>query len=240
MERAQFNIAIVGDVKYPMDDIVQVTLQHTNFILQPEITGLAFECDGVICEDSLREQLIEKFDVNTPFLTTSEWQDIEHLDRFFIQLYTKNRFDVLANDLTSHRIITFHSKLKYLLMAYSPQGYQATGKMVASISQHYDLLEFYEQYREKILAILSQTPTRKLHVNAIQHIQGYFKHKATKDEKTRLGWLINDYLLGYLSINNPLSMILQLLTQYPDSYISEQYYLSPYPECRKVRALLQL
>lgn len=240
MERTQFNIAIVGDIKYPMDDIVQVTSRHADFILQPEITGLLFECDGVICEDSLRDRLIEKLDVTTPILTISEWHDIEHLDRFLIQLYTKYRFDVLANDLTTHRIIQFHSKLKYLLMAYSPQGYQATGKMVASISQNYDLREFYEQYREKIFAILSQTPTRKLQVNAIQHIQGYFKHKAKKDEKTRLGWLINDYLLGYLSINNPLSMILQLLTEYPDNYISEQLYLAPYPECQKVRALLQL
>ncbi|MBO0237151.1 DUF1722 domain-containing protein, partial [Vibrio parahaemolyticus] len=73
----------------------------------------------------------------------------------------------------------------------------------------------------------------------LQHIQGYFKYKATRDEKVRLGWLINDYQAGYLSINNPLSMILQLLTQYPDSYISEQLYLSPYPGCEKIRALLQ-
>lgn len=239
MKLAQFNIAIVGDVKHPIDDIVQVTSQHAYFISQAEITSLVFECDGVICEDSLQEKLIEKLDVNTPVLTESEWQDTDHLDRFFIQLYTKSRFDLLANDITHHRTIQFHSKLKYLLMAYSPQGYQATGKMVASITKNHDLREFYNQYRESVLAILSQTPTRKLQVNAIQHIQGYFKDKATKDEKTRLGWLINDYSLGYLSINNPLSMILQLLTRYPDNYISEQFYLSPYPECQKIRSLLQ-
>ncbi|EKT61456.1 YbgA family protein [Providencia burhodogranariea] len=237
MEQVKFNIALIGDIEFPSDDITHLTTQHCDFIEVKQPTKIDFEYSGVICDDTLQEQLIEQLPENTPILTVSEWRDIEHLDRFFIQLYTGYRFELLAANLTHHQIIQFHSHHKYLLMAYSPKGYQFTGKLVASIKKNSELGNFYLQYRTSILTILAKTPPRKLQVNAIQHMQGYFKNKATKDEKMRFGWLINDYQQGNLSVNFPLSMVKQLLSQYPDHYLSEQYYLSPYPECEKIRAL---
>lgn len=237
MEQIKFNIVLIGDIDYPTDDITQLTAQHCRFIVIKKGAEITVEYSGVICNDTLREQLIEQLPENTPILTMNEWPNIEHLDRFLIQLYTGYRFTLLAKNLTHHQIIQFHSHHKYLLMAYSPKGYQFTGKLVAGIKKNSELGDFYSQYRTSILMILAQTPPRKLQVNAIQHIQGYFKNKATKDEKIRFGWLINDYQAGNLSINFPLSMVHQLLTQYPDSYLSEQYYLSPYPECEKIRKL---
>lgn len=239
MEQIKFNIALIGDIEYPSDNITQLTAQHCRFIMVKQGAEISIEYRGVICNDTLREQLIEQLPENVPVLTINEWRNIEHLDRFLIQLYTGYRFMLLARNLTHHQIIQFHSHHKYLLMAYSPRGYQSTGKLVASIKKNSELGDFYLQYRTSILTILAQTPPRKLQVNAIQHIQGYFKNKATKDEKIHFGWLINDYQEGNLSINFPLSMVQQLLAQYPDSYLSEQYYLSPYPECEKVRALPQ-
>ncbi|ENZ4207082.1 MULTISPECIES: YbgA family protein [Providencia] len=239
MESIMFNVVLFGDVEFPAEDITSLTESHIKLIPITALTEIKFAYQGVICDEGARQQLLEQLPENTPLLTTHEWSCPEHLDRFFIQLYTGYRLTQLAKNLTHHQIICFHSRHKYLLMAYSPKGYKATGKFVAGIQKNSELTEVYTQYRHQLLDILATTPARKLQVNALQHIQGYFKYKATRDEKVRLGWLINDYQAGYLSINNPLSMILQLLTQYPDSYISEQLYLSPYPGCEKIRALLQ-
>ncbi|WP_272687583.1 YbgA family protein [Providencia sp. PROV149] len=234
-----FDVVLFGDIDYPTEDIIQLTTEHMNLLPVGGLLDMPLKYHGVICSEAVRAQLLEHLPENTPILTTVEWQCPEHLDRFLIQLHTGHRLAQLSGHLTHHQVIRFHSRYKYLLMAYSPKGYQTTGKLVASIPKGSELTGFYRQYRTQLLSILATTPTRKRQVNAISHIQGYFKYKATKDEKTRLRWLINDYQEGYLSINNPLSMILQLLTQYPDSYLSEQFYLSPYSGCEKVRALHQ-
>ncbi|WP_236620674.1 YbgA family protein [Providencia sneebia] len=223
----------MGEITYPTDKIVKLTQNHVQFISQLGDEELA----GVICHDNLYDELARQLPENTPILKCREWQNAEQLDRFLLQLYTQYRLKQLMANLSHHQIIQFHSRHKYLLMAYSPQGYQLTGKWVAAIQKNSQLSDFYSQYRTTLLAILAQTPPRKLQVNAIRHIQGYFKKIATKDEKINLDEVINKYLNGRLSINAPLALLKQLLTQYPNTYLSEQYYLSPYPECEHIRAL---
>jgi len=206
------------------------------------VTNLTYErmqnkVNGIICS---RQQLVKLqglFPANIPILTDDKLQDIALWDCFLTKLYTIERLDGLYNDLTHHNMIQFHSCHKYLIMAYSPIGYQYTGRLVASIKSSTDLVCFFNQYKACLMEILAAVPAKNIEVNALSHMQGYFKHKATKDEKKRLLWLINDYLAGNLPLNRPLEMMKQLLVQYPDSYLMEQVIFEPYPNSCSIREL---
>lgn len=190
---------------------------------------------GVVCPLQSLSKLIGLFPANIPILTGDKLQDIDHWDAFLTQLYTLQRLEYLQQQLTHHQIIQFHSRHKYLIMAYSPVGYQLTGRLVANIRKGSDLALFFNQYKACLMEIFTNVASKNIQVNALAHMQGYFKHKATQDEKKRLLWLINDYREGNLPINRPLMMMQQLLQQYPDNYLQGQYLFAPYPNCDVLR-----
>lgn len=190
---------------------------------------------GVICPLQQLPQLVGLFPANIPILTDDKWPNIDDWDAFLTKLYTLQRLEYLQQHLSHHEIIQFHSRHKYLIMAYSPVGYQLTGRLVANIKKGSDLALFFNQYKACLMEIFAVTPPKNIQVNALSHMQGYFKHKATADEKQRLLWLINDYREGNLPIDRPLMMMQQLLRQYSDDYLKEQYFFAPYPNCDVLR-----
>lgn len=213
------------------DDIVSIVEFITN-LSSISYSGTVL---GVICASKNLSQLMAGFPANIPILTEDKLQDIDQWDAFLTQLYTLQRLEYLQQHLTHHEVIKFHSRHKYLIMAYSPVGYQLTGRLVANIRKGSDLTLFFNQYKACLMEIFSVVSPKNIQVNALSHMQGYFKHKATQDEKKRLLWLINDYREGNLPINRPLMMMQQLLQQYPDNYLQEQYFFAPYPNCNVLR-----
>jgi uncharacterized protein YbgA (DUF1722 family) len=213
------------------DDIAPIVESITNLSRISYTSGAL----GVVCPTQSLSELIGLFPANIPILTEDKLQDIDHWDAFLTQLYTLQRLEYLQQQLTHHEIIQFHSRHKYLIMAYSPVGYQLTGRLVAGIRKGSDLTLFFNQYKACLMEIFATVAPKNIQVNALSHMQGYFKHKATQDEKKRLLWLINDYREGNLPINRPLMMMQQLLQQYPDSYLQEQYFFAPYPNCDVLR-----
>ena len=242
MQLIKPKIILLGEINFPSENIQQLTASLLEIVPQDALIDNKFDAVGIICSHSVYLQKREYFPENMPILTDDEWQDPEHLDRFLIQIYTLLRLEQLSLHLTHHQIIQFHSRYKYLIMAYSPKGYQLTGKSVANISSSKrneisELKSFFVQYKDLLLTIFAQTPPRSIQVNTLSHIQGYFKHKATKDEKKHLLYLISEYREGNISLNFPLEMLRQLLGQYPDNYLSTQYYFEPYPNCKQIREL---
>ena len=241
MQLIKRKIILFDDVSLPSKRIQQLTFSFFELIPQIMLPINMDDVVGIICKSNGYHQSVDKFSPDIPVLTEEQWLNIDHLDRFLVQVYTLQRFEHLLRHLTAHEVILFHSRYKYLIMAYSPTGYQLTGKLVAEMNKgkasSRDLNTSVRQYKEQVMHILAKTPEKKSQVNALSHMQGYFKHKATKDEKKRLLWLINDYREGHISINYPLAMLRQLLIQYPDDYLSQQYYLEPYPNCEQVREL---
>jgi len=213
------------------DDIAPIVESITNLSRISCASGAL----GVVCPTQSLSELIGLFPANIPILTEDKLQDIDHWDAFLTQLYTLQRLEYLQQQLTHHEIIQFHSRHKYLIMAYSPVGYQLTGRIVANIRKGSDLTLFFNQYKACLMEIFATVAPKNIQVNALSHMQGYFKHKATQDEKKRLLWLINDYREGNLPINRPLMMMQQLLQQYPDNYLQEQYFFAPYPNCDVLR-----
>lgn len=127
--------------------------------------------------------------------------------------------------LTRGRLVEFHSRHKYLLMAHSVPHYQRAGRLLADL----DALERRAAaYIELLMEGLSRPPGRRGHVNVLFHLQGYFTRRVDRADRRALDELIRGYRRGEVPVSAPIAEIRALLRRCPDPYLEHQAYLDLY------------
>jgi len=156
-------------------------------------------------------------------------------ENFITRVYALNDFyQSMGSAPTRGKIVAFHSRYKLILMAHHPTSYKTLGKLVANIKD-YDIIEFYQIYREGFMSAIAHRASRKNNTNVLMHLQGYFKRSLDKSEKQELRQVIDDYRVGLLPLLAPLTLIKHYLSAHPDAYLSGQTYLEPYPQELRLR-----
>ncbi|MDH4187904.1 MAG: YbgA family protein, partial [Nitrospira sp.] len=163
------------------------------------------EEEGRLCDPALRENFIERV------FCYRRWQDL------------------VKRGVTRQGLVQFHTIHKYLLMAHSPQHYQALGRLVGQAPQHHpkDLPSLYGDLFMKALAMKA---TVRKQVNVLQHILGYFKERIGVHEKAELLEVISEYHQGLTPLVVPLTLIKHYVRVFDVSYIRDQVYLNPHPK----------
>lgn len=155
-------------------------------------------------------------------------------ENFFTRVYAYHDWHCMKHSgLTKHKLIKFHSKYKYLLMAHSPKWYRLLGPIVANLGDSLDTEA--QAYFEGFMTALKINATRKNHTSTLQHIQGYFKTHLSKAQKEEMSETILKYRQGLLPLLVPITLINHYLREFPTPYIEEQVYLNPHPEALKLR-----
>ena len=134
----------------------------------------------------------------------------------------------LAQGLTSSRLIDFHSRHKYLLLAHDPQAYRRLGRMLANLG-NCELQTLANDYFADLIVSLKRKASRCSHGNVLEHIAGHFKRALAGHEKAELRDLIEQYRLGMVPLVVPITMLKHHLLNHPDAYLARQAYLQPYP-----------
>ncbi len=154
-------------------------------------------------------------------------------ENFFTRVYAYHEWmSMMQEGLTKHRLIQFHSRYKYLLMAHSTEWYRKLGPILANLT---DLHACAEEYFEGFMTALKFTATKRSHTNALQHIQGYFKNELSKDQKEELTESILNFNQGLTPLLVPITLINHYLREHPKEYIQDQVYLNPHPQELKLR-----
>ena len=154
-------------------------------------------------------------------------------ENFFTRVYAYDDWrKMLASGLTKHKLIQFHSRYKYLLMAHSPKWYRELGPLLADIQ---DLTATADSYFEGFMSALKVKATRKNHTSTLQHIQGYFKKHLSARQKEELTESIMKYRQGLFPLLVPITLINHYLNEFEVPYIADQVYLNPHPETLKLR-----
>ncbi|GGD77978.1 YbgA family protein [Lacimicrobium alkaliphilum] len=179
-------------------------------MLKQQFPDLPMEEDGRLNDEGLRESFITR-----------------------IFAYHDFRRQVL-NTLSVRALVDFHSRNKMLVMAYSPQAYQALGRLVAGAKGHEETIS--KQYLTLMMRALSKPTNRRKHTNVLMHLQGYFKKQLDKADKQELCEQIDKYRLGYVPLMAPVTLLRHHLKKYPNDYLQQQRYLQPYPEALGLRA----
>ncbi|MDW6005033.1 YbgA family protein [Vibrio mangrovi] len=143
-------------------------------------------------------------------------------------------YQSVGSQPTPAKVVAFHSRYKFTLMAHDPKAYRALGQMVAMMGNEKQE-DFFEQYRLGLMQALSKSASRKNCTNVLMHIQGYFKRLLGPVQKAELTRIIHEYRQGLLPILVPVTLIQHYLTMYPNPYLAQQHYLNPYPQTLKLR-----
>lgn len=133
------------------------------------------------------------------------------------------------------KLVAFHSRYKFLVMAHSPTAYRELGRLVAN-AKLFAADELQQRYLLELMQALKNIASRKQHANVLQHLQGFLKHGLSAEAKQELADLIQRYRQGFVPLLAPLTLLQHHLKQQPNAYVSAQRYFVPYPESLGLRA----
>ena len=149
-------------------------------------------------------------------------------ENFIQRVYVFYRWKtMLEKGLTANDLTNFHARHKLIIMSH--EDYSDLGQLLAGLTKA-NLVEVAGQYIMQLMTALKKPVSRKNHVNVLQHIQGYLKKSLSADDKAELCEVIECYRNGYVPLIVPITLLKHHFRQFPNPYIADSYYLSPYPQ----------
>lgn len=156
-------------------------------------------------------------------------------EHFVARVFALRRWrDLLAEGPDAARLIAFHSRHKYQLMAHSPAGCTRLGRLLSDLSGD-DLPQRIAAYGEGFLGILAQPATRAGQVNVLQHLAGYLKGAVDRPGRAALAQLIEQYRSGAAPLLVPMQLLMHHVAVHQVDELDQQSYLNPYPEALDLR-----
>ena len=120
---------------------------------------LPVEEEGRLNDPVLRENFVNRV------IVYSDWQQL------------------LREELSPSRLLAFHARHKYLLMAHQSPSYRKMGQMLANPGRGAALRETADAYFAELMAALRRPASRRGHSNVLQHVAGHFKKVLNPPEK---------------------------------------------------------
>ena len=150
-------------------------------------------------------------------------------ENFITRVFTLFRWrEMNALGLTKSRLVEFHTRHKFLLLAHHEVTYRELGKVIANLSNQ-NLEELASEYLLKLMNGLKHKANPNKHANVLMHIMGFFKDKMSADDKAELLELIEAHRTGMVPVIVPITLVNHYSRKFPHEYIARQYYLEPHP-----------
>lgn len=177
-----------------------------------------------------KQQAVNPKQLWLPIITCSQLSKPYLLENYLVRVLALVKLNqIRVDNFDKSAMISFHTHYKLLLLAYSQPDYRKIGPFVANID-NWPLAEFFIQYREMLMILLANHASRKNHTNVLHHIQGYFKPHLTSQQKHDLAQEIDLFRRGILPLLQIIYQLTDYLKQFPNDYLSHQYYLTGYAD----------
>ncbi|TAN48430.1 MAG: DUF1722 domain-containing protein [Methylococcaceae bacterium] len=150
-------------------------------------------------------------------------------ENFIQRVFVLQRWrELCRQSLTPHDLMRFHSRHKLIAMSHEKNLARELGRMVAAARAD-NIDKMAERYAAALMACLQIVATRGNHVNVLQHVQGYLKHKLDATDKQELVEMIESYRLGLLPLIVPITLLRHHFRKQPDPFIAQSCYMQPHP-----------
>jgi uncharacterized protein YbgA (DUF1722 family)/uncharacterized protein YbbK (DUF523 family) len=151
-------------------------------------------------------------------------------DNFITRVFAYRRLRALEESgARAKDIVGFHTAHKFLLLAHSPVDYARLGRLLGNLKR-LPRAGWLARYGEGFMRALAVGATTRKHVNALQHIMGFFKERLSTEEKRELLGHIGDFARGLVPLVVPITLINHYVARFAVSYVADQIYLSPHPK----------
>lgn len=174
---------------------------------------------------------------NLPVEESGRLQDAVLRENFVTRVFVYAHWQALrAGGLNAARLIEFHARYKYLVMAHSIASYKSLGRLLSDLSVGLDRIA--DEYIAGLMQGLSQPATRGGHANVLSHLQGYVKHELSSADRQELAGLIDQFRQGSVPLLAAISLLQHHLRRHGGDYALGQIYLDPHPANAGLRRVL--
>ncbi len=151
-------------------------------------------------------------------------------EHFLIKLFTLARFREVKRMGTLGALMQFQTAHKLLLMAYNQSQMRKMGKLIGSATKMTPMPELFLEYEQGLHCVFSRQARIGSHINALMHAIGYFSKQLSAAEKTFFLDHLEKYRNGQVPLITLVSLIQSWTLRFGSEYLSQQMYLTPYPE----------
>jgi len=150
-------------------------------------------------------------------------------DHFLSAVFLHFEFrKVKASDRPYNALLDYHSKNKYLLMAYNQSALKRMGQIVANHEKR-EIEEVLSAYEEALSVIYNSSLKPGKNINTIQHLYGYFKNDLSEGEKQFFARQMALYLKGLVSLQSILLILKAWVVRFDNAYLKNQTIFDHYP-----------
>lgn len=150
-------------------------------------------------------------------------------ESFIERIFCRQRWlELVREGRTRHKLVDFHTRHKFLLLAHGREPYRRLGRLVAS-AKSYRTSDLYDAYEREFTAALKVRSTPAKVTDVLQHMAGHFKKRLTRDEKVELLDIIDAFRRSLVPLAVPLTLIKHYVRKYEVDYLAAQVFLDPYP-----------
>ncbi|WLR52804.1 DUF523 and DUF1722 domain-containing protein [Bacillus tianshenii] len=150
-------------------------------------------------------------------------------EHFFIKLFTLAEFREIKEAPTIQKIIAFHSKHKYLFMAYNQTKLKELGRITANHKQ-FQIEEVAKAYEEGLYQLFKRAARYTSNINVCEHIMGYFSKSLRIEEKAYFLEMLEQYRNKKLPLSSLTGVLKSWIIRFDDDYLMQQSFFQPYPK----------
>jgi len=156
-------------------------------------------------------------------------QNFDIRQHFLTKLFTLARFRTAVSSERTRDLVGFHTRCKFLLMAYNQTAMRRLGRTVAN-AERLPFEQVVSAYREDLHAALAHPPRRTSAINVLQHGFGYVSDRLTSDEKAFFLQTLERYRHRRVPLSVPTSLVRSWIVRFGVDYLRDQVYFEPFPE----------
>ncbi|UTR10780.1 DUF523 and DUF1722 domain-containing protein [Evansella sp. LMS18] len=150
-------------------------------------------------------------------------------EHFLIKLFTLSRFRQIKKSSSFKALLDFHTKNKYLFMAYDQVKLKQLGRIIAN-NKKGEPLQVYESYEKVLYELLEEPPGFTSKINVLHHIMGYFSKELTTEEKAFFLGLVEQYRENQVPLSSPAGVLRAWIVRFQNVYLRAQTFFYPYPD----------
>jgi uncharacterized protein YbgA (DUF1722 family)/uncharacterized protein YbbK (DUF523 family) len=152
-------------------------------------------------------------------------------ENFVSQVFSYKRWmDLQREGMTRARIMRFHARHKFLLMAHDQAGMRRLGNLIGQAGLSVSAKQLGSDYFDSFCQVMRRTPTRRNHANVLQHLAGYFSQQLSSDDRAEVSEVIDRYRRDQVPLIVPITLIRHYVRKLNVEYLKDQVYLDPHPD----------
>jgi uncharacterized protein YbgA (DUF1722 family)/uncharacterized protein YbbK (DUF523 family) len=173
--------------------------------------------------------LMERFPL-LPVEEDGRLNDAVLRETFVERVFAYRRWrDLLEDGFTPGRLVDFHRRHKYLLLAHSPKHYSELGRVVAQ-GKTVSRARLRDDYGQLFMEGMARRASVGKHYNVLQHMAGYFKDRLDDASRAELHQVLADYRARLVPLIVPVTLIRHHVRVLEEAYLADQVYLAPNPK----------